>query len=52
MQEILHYGRDLQVVQKRFLIPEEKYDIDEIIERLKSGTGRGKKHSIIIVAEG
>ena len=34
------------------LIPEEKFDIDDIIERLKSGTGRGKKHSIIIVAEG
>ena len=34
------------------LIPEEKYDVDDIIKRLKSGTGRGKKHSIIIVAEG
>ncbi len=34
------------------LIPEEKYDVPAIIERLKSGTGRGKKHSIIIVAEG
>ena len=26
--------------------------LHDIIERLKSGTGRGKKHSIIIVAEG
>uniref|UniRef100_UPI001CCF9666 6-phosphofructokinase n=1 Tax=Escherichia coli TaxID=562 RepID=UPI001CCF9666 len=34
------------------LIPEEGYDIDEIVNRLQSGTGRGKKHSIIIVAEG
>ncbi|MFS0689117.1 6-phosphofructokinase [Sporosarcina sp. 179-K 8C2 HS] len=34
------------------LIPEEGYDMDEIIRRLKSGTGRGKKHSIIVVAEG
>ena len=34
------------------LIPEEKFDIDDILERLISGTGRGKKHSIIIVAEG
>lgn len=34
------------------LIPEEGYDIDEVITRLKSGSGRGKKHSIIIVAEG
>ena len=34
------------------LIPEESFDMEEIISRLKSGTGRGKKHSIIIVAEG
>lgn len=34
------------------LIPEEKPDIESIVERLESGTGRGKKHSIIIVAEG
>jgi 6-phosphofructokinase 1 len=34
------------------LIPEEKYDMEEIAERLRSGTERGKKHSIIIVAEG
>ncbi len=34
------------------LIPEEKSDVDDIVERLESGTGRGKKHSIIIVAEG
>lgn len=34
------------------LIPEEKYDVPAIIERLKNGSGRGKKHSIIIVAEG
>jgi 6-phosphofructokinase 1 len=34
------------------LIPEESYDMDEIIERLKKGHERGKKHSIIVVAEG
>ncbi|CAM3153533.1 6-phosphofructokinase [Filibacter tadaridae] len=34
------------------LIPEEKYEIPAIVDRLKSGTDRGKKHSIIIVAEG
>ena len=34
------------------LVPEEKYDVKDIVERLDSGTGRGKKHSIIIVAEG
>lgn len=34
------------------LIPEEKFEIPAIIERLVSGTDRGKKHSIIIVAEG
>jgi 6-phosphofructokinase 1 len=34
------------------LIPEEDYDMDDIIGRLKRGNDRGKKHSIIIVAEG
>ncbi|GIN86858.1 ATP-dependent 6-phosphofructokinase [Heyndrickxia sporothermodurans] len=34
------------------LIPEENYDMNEIADRLRSGNDRGKKHSIIIVAEG
>lgn len=34
------------------LIPEADSDIKDIVERLESGTGRGKKHSIIVVAEG
>lgn len=34
------------------LIPEIAYDMDDIIARLKSGEERGKKHSIIIIAEG
>lgn len=34
------------------LIPECKYDIKEIVEKLERGAGRGKKHSIILVAEG
>ena len=34
------------------LIPEADYDMDDIIARLKHGHERGKKHSIIIVAEG
>ncbi|MBT2689357.1 6-phosphofructokinase [Bacillus sp. ISL-47] len=34
------------------LIPEEGYHMDEIAERLKKGHERGKKHSIIVVAEG
>lgn len=34
------------------IIPEEKYDIDEIIARMKRGEARGKSHSIMIVAEG
>ncbi|WP_428909362.1 6-phosphofructokinase [Niallia sp. Krafla_26] len=34
------------------IIPEENYDIHEICDRLKKGQERGKKHSIIIVAEG
>lgn len=34
------------------LIPEIKMDIDDIITRLRQGQKRGKKHSIIVVAEG
>ncbi len=34
------------------IIPEAFFDMDEIIDRLKRGHKRGKKHSIIIVAEG
>ncbi|WP_264738745.1 6-phosphofructokinase [Cytobacillus firmus] len=34
------------------LCPEENYDMAEIAERLKKGHERGKKHSIIVVAEG
>lgn len=34
------------------LIPEENYDIVDIADRLRKGQERGKKHSIIIVAEG
>ncbi len=34
------------------IIPEEKYDMKEIVSRLIRGHNRGKKHSIIIVAEG
>ncbi|BDH62581.1 ATP-dependent 6-phosphofructokinase [Lysinibacillus sp. PLM2] len=34
------------------LIPEEPYNLDDIIERMNRGVARGKKHSIIIVAEG
>lgn len=34
------------------LIPEENYSIEAIVDRLKKGSERGKKHSIIVVAEG
>jgi 6-phosphofructokinase 1 len=34
------------------LIPEADYDMNEVVSRLKRGHDRGKKHSIIIVAEG
>ncbi|WP_338451387.1 6-phosphofructokinase [Niallia oryzisoli] len=34
------------------LIPEDHYDINEVCERLKKSKARGKKHSIIVVAEG
>jgi len=34
------------------LIPEENFDMNEVADRLRSGQERGKKHSIIVVAEG
>lgn len=34
------------------LVPEVDYDMEDIIARLKRGHERGKKHSIIVVAEG
>lgn len=34
------------------LIPEENFDINDIVSKLQRGHERGKKHSIIIVAEG
>jgi len=34
------------------LIPEEGYDMNDIVDKLRKGHERGKKHSIIVVAEG
>ncbi len=34
------------------IIPEDTYDINDVIERIQQGQKRGKTHSIIIVAEG
>lgn len=34
------------------IIPEDGYDIDDVIERIQQGYKRGKTHSIIVVAEG
>ncbi|WP_342598597.1 6-phosphofructokinase [Psychrobacillus sp. FSL H8-0483] len=34
------------------IIPEIEINMEEVVERLQSGHARGKKHSIIIVAEG
>uniref|UniRef100_UPI00301AC1FD 6-phosphofructokinase n=1 Tax=Oceanobacillus massiliensis TaxID=1465765 RepID=UPI00301AC1FD len=34
------------------LIPEKKEDFSDIVDRLKRGHDRGKKHSIIVLAEG
>jgi 6-phosphofructokinase 1 len=34
------------------LIPEEDYSLEEIIQRLRRGHERGKRHSIIVIAEG
>jgi 6-phosphofructokinase 1 len=34
------------------LIPEEKYEVNDIVDKLRRGSERGKKHSIIVIAEG
>lgn len=34
------------------IIPEAKYNITQILDKLQRGAARGKKHSIILVAEG
>ena len=34
------------------LVPEKSYDLDDIIKKLQAGRDRGKRHSIIIKAEG
>jgi 6-phosphofructokinase 1 len=34
------------------IIPEVKYNIDEVCDKIMQGRARGKKHSIIILAEG
>lgn len=42
----------LAVGAESIIIPEVKEDFNDIIHRLQRGVGRGKKHSIIILAEG
>lgn len=34
------------------LVPEKSYDLDDIVKKLQAGRDRGKRHSIIIKAEG
>lgn len=34
------------------LIPEKREDIEDVVARIKAGEDRGKKHSIIVLAEG
>ncbi|EKU50203.1 6-phosphofructokinase [Staphylococcus massiliensis] len=42
----------LSVGAESIIIPERQKDIQEIAEKIQQGIDRGKKHSIIIVAEG
>jgi 6-phosphofructokinase 1 len=42
----------LAVGAESILIPEQPVDLDVICERLRRGFARGKRHSIIVVAEG
>ena len=42
----------LSVGAESIIIPEMPYDIEEIARKIQHGIDRGKKHSIIIIAEG
>ena len=42
----------LSVGAETILVPEEHTDIKDVAEKLESGIKRGKKHSIVMVAEG
>ncbi|WP_026974934.1 6-phosphofructokinase [Alicyclobacillus contaminans] len=46
----LHVG--LAGGAESILIPEAPYRLDDVIQKLERGVARGKKHSIILVAEG
>lgn len=46
----LHAG--IAAGAETIVIPEAKFDIQEVIARIERGLARGKKHSIMIVAEG
>jgi 6-phosphofructokinase 1 len=42
----------LAVGAETILIPERPYEIDDVVQKLQKGIERGKKHSIIVLAEG
>lgn len=42
----------LSVGAETILIPEREYELDSVVKKLNQGIERGKKHSIIVLAEG
>ncbi|TXC91495.1 6-phosphofructokinase [Metabacillus litoralis] len=42
----------LSVGAETILIPERQYELDSVVKKLNKGIERGKKHSIIVLAEG
>jgi 6-phosphofructokinase 1 len=42
----------LAVGAETILIPERPYEIEDVVQKLQKGIARGKKHSIIVLAEG
>ncbi|WP_226666101.1 6-phosphofructokinase [Metabacillus litoralis] len=42
----------LSVGAETILIPEREYELDQVVQKLNQGIQRGKKHSIIVLAEG
>lgn len=42
----------LAVGAETIIVPEKTYEIHDVVDKLKKGIARGKKHSIIVLAEG
>ena len=46
------FGQVLQQVLTEIIIPEEDFKFEDIVASIKAGYEHGKKHNIIVLAEG